>query len=148
MGKISKNLMLFTCLAFFFACSGKKASPRTLEVFLGSLSSSSFAGGAIVRIENTSNGSYTDIELSSAPYTFSLQDGTWNIYFIGFDGPTQWQGTTNCGGAIGVNLTASTAEINITAKPALCAGAPYTELISGKTSTWDQALWGQAKWGT
>jgi hypothetical protein len=55
---------------------------------------------------------------------------------------------TNCGGAVGVNLTASTLKIDITANAANCAGNPYAELISGKTSTWDQAIWDQAKWGT
>jgi hypothetical protein len=147
MGRISNLFSLGLFLLFLVGCSANRPASRSLVVSFTAQEANAFAGGAIVRVQNPSTGIYSDIELSSSPYSVSIADGTWNIYFVGFSGPGDWQGATNCGGSTGVNLASSTTAINILIAPAICAGAPYSTIIAKKIGVWDQSLWNQTKWG-
>jgi hypothetical protein len=147
MGIVPKLTLFSLIFILVSACSKQQGSPRNLAVSVLNLGSSQFAGGALVRIENLADGTITESELTEAPYTVSLKDGNWNIYFVGFAGPSQWQGASYCGGAEGINLTPATLEVNITANLTNCSSEPYSTMIAGKTSTWDQAIWDQSTWG-
>lgn len=139
-----QRIILFGCLLIgLTACSGKPAGSRDLEVTSNFLVSQDFVGGAIVRVENPSNSTFTDYDLSTPPFVVSIADGVWNIYVLGVTS----EGVAFCGGSSNLNLASDTASINISATEQNCDSAPYTTLKSKKIATWDQSLWDQAKWG-
>jgi len=126
---------------------GNSAKPRTLKLTLGSVVGGiDIAGGAILKLVNSSTGEVIVMDLAIAPYTAIIPNGTWSMYLVGFTGPALWQGTTYCG-ETSKTLGGTDVDITINALSATCANLPYTHLIATKVIVWDSSLWDVSPWG-
>lgn len=147
MAMYSKILTCFLVAVLVSGCTGKPAKPRSLEINTSAIVVNNVDGGVVVRVENAVTGIYTDVSLTTAPFTVLVADGKWNFYLVGFFGPGEWGGTTECGGALDLELGPNTTDIDILVSNENCANSPYSTLISDKVSKWDSATWDTSTWG-
>ncbi|MCO4754737.1 MAG: hypothetical protein KC478_09645 [Bacteriovoracaceae bacterium] len=83
-------------------------------------------------------------------HLITIPSGDWDLFFVGYTGPSEWTGTNYCG-VVEANLTTPDATLDITIDTTTCATEPYLTIISEKaaasTSVWDTAVWDSATWG-
>jgi hypothetical protein len=143
--KMSSFLALLIAALFLQSCSKQVEQARQLEISFGANTANTYPGGALLRMVNGSE--VRDMELISPPYTVTLPNGTWNFHFVGFEGTTLWQGTMRCGSALSVQLSGENREVNLNMLKSSCLdpNSPFPEMSATK-ATWNQTLWGQARW--
>lgn len=132
-------------LIFTLSSCSKPASPRTFKLVLSSLTAAGVEGGALIKLINSSTKEELLFRLKAPPYEVDIPNGTWDIFAVGFSGPTLWQGTNYCGNVAAKVLDGNATDITINATEANCLISPYPALIA-LLSSWDSALWDQARW--
>lgn len=140
-------LALLILLVLAYGCGQSKTTQSRFVVSLSALSAGEqFNGGGVLRIVNNSSGEHSDFEML-ATNVVELPHGSWDMYFVGFQGIGPWQGPSLCGSVTGVLLNQEAQTVRITATSALCTEEPYVSMINSKKAIWDQSLWDQAQWG-
>lgn len=138
-------------LVMNFGCSRGSNTRAKFVVTLGSLTAGlTFTGGGLVRVKAPGATKYTTYELTTSNVV-ELPKGTWEIYFVGFEGATDWSGPYKCGLASPVVLDQDEEELKITVSAANCsANSTYMAMIVEKDPTasgqWDVGNWDTALW--
>lgn len=146
-----KNLAFFLFLVFM--ASGCGQGPVTKSEFVISTSALTagmvFPGGGLLKIVNAVTGESFSYDMTTTNVV-QLPAGTWDMFFVGFQGSNAWEGPHICGGVSGIVLNQAEQTVNIYASAGNCTSEPYLTMINSKATTgiWDQSLWGQATWGT
>jgi hypothetical protein len=144
-------------------CSASKSKSRALEISLGALSTSVFAGGLKLKIVNKISGEVTLKDISDSSYKLTLPNGTYDFFVVGFDGPAAFQGAHYCGSQVDQVFAGIDVSISINALETNCSSSSYATMIPAAPTTptppttpsnpnneWDTALWDSAPstWGT
>lgn len=150
---MEKIFALFILITVSFGCSRSSTSQATFQIKLSSLvaGTSTFTGGAVVRVKNPLTNTFTSFDLTTTN-VIEIPKGTWQFYFVGFEGASAWGSPYRCGVANSVTLSKDTETINITATAANCSGdSTYMAMIIAKdpsvASQWDVGNWDSALWG-
>jgi hypothetical protein len=146
-----KTVFCFLSLLFLMAsCARSPQTETRLEISFGSLNGGAFyPGGLFLEIYNSETELSHRFELTNS-YTVELPVGLWSFRVVGFHGPGQWQGTTECGGVENVDLSGESATVAIKVSPLNCSETGYLAMLAAKnaapTAFWDTAKWDQATW--
>lgn len=151
-----KNIFLLILVFFCFACSKTTTTKSKFVISLANLSAGlTFNGGGLLQIKNVSNGEIKSYDMTTTNVV-ALPGGTWDMFFVGFQGASAWQGPHLCGGVSGIELSGPEKIVEITANSANCSNSPYVAMITSKggaiaASEWDDSAsqWDDpnTKWG-
>lgn len=154
--KMIKNILLITLILFCFACSKTTSTKSTFVISLSKLSAGlTFNGGGLLQIKNVLTGEIKSYDMTTTNVV-ALPSGTWDMFFVGFQGTSPWQGPHLCGGVSGIELSEPQKTVVITANAGNCSNTPYVAMITSKggsiaTTAWDDpgAQWDDpnTKWG-
>jgi hypothetical protein len=148
---IQVHHFLLAFLLLNLACSKAKTTESKFVISLSSLTAGlTFSGGGYLEIKNTTSGEILSYDLLTSD-TVQLPHGSWDFYFVGFEGPNEWEGPHKCG-QTQVNLSLPEQTIDIEVTTAQCSTKPYSSMIALKTPAavvgqWDTHTWDNATWG-
>jgi len=103
-----------------------------------------------VNVSNPAIPTSTDYKMF-ADHSAYIPYGTWDMFFVGFSGPNNFEGTKYCGSLLNSNLNAPNQSFNVDLLQSNCTVEPYLTIISDiQTSSngiWGTANWDQKTWG-
>lgn len=145
-----KQLIIFTFITLLFAsCAPKKSGTKSsFNLKLGNIIGIQMNGGAYVQTEDLSTGAKNIIKMD-ADNSATIPNGTYNLLFVTFTGPTLHLGTQYCGSVNNIALLLPSASMTVTINQSLCTQANLIELIQkivGSNNLWDSAVFGSSKW--
>ncbi len=148
-----RNLtIILSGFLLLFACS--RSSTTSKSKFVVNLSSLiaglSFPGGAHIRVKELNGTNFTSYDLQTTN-VLELKRGSREIYFVGFEGASDWSSPYKCGLATPVVLDEDVETVNLTVSSANCTLLPnYMAMIIEKNpaaaGTWDVGNWDTAYW--
>ncbi|HXH75249.1 MAG TPA: hypothetical protein VNJ08_09810 [Bacteriovoracaceae bacterium] len=95
---------------------------------------------------NSSTGAVEYFELQP-PYSVILPFGEWDLYLVGYEGASQWEGPHQCGGIEDFKFGVNEEKVSITVNTANCAVEPYLTIKGMKAANmWDVAVWDTSNW--
>lgn len=146
-----KNVFLITFIFLsLVSCSQKKSGTKSsFKIVLGaSALSVPMTGGAFVETENLTSNIKNIVKLDAENSAF-IPNGSYNLQFIAFTGPSEKSGIMYCGIVNNASLLTASATIAVTLTQASCSDAIYTEFKNKLlgNSNWDSATFDNSKWG-
>lgn len=152
-----KNILLLILFLISFACSKTNTTKSNFVISLANLSAGqTFNGGGLLQIKNVSTGEIKSFDMTTNNVV-TIPNGTWDMFFVGFQGASAWQGPHLCGFVNSIELSGPEKTVEITANPGNCSNSPYVAMITSKggalaaTVKWDDpdTKWDEAntKWG-
>lgn len=115
------------------SCSQKPGS-KTLQVTTSlAVGTAGFTGGLVVHGKSLEGKTFTANAIGGTSLTVVIENGTWTINAVGWDGAQAFAGDVHCGTTT-QTLTAETTTINLTANTANCNNPVFT---SGMTGLYD-----------
>ncbi len=128
------------------ACTQKPAPGKVrAEISLKSITagSNNFDGGALLRL--VGGGETHNFELTQSN-VIELPKGTWTIYFVGFAGPSNFTGGTDCRKLPNVVLSEDSHTINFAAGSNCINDTVASNMITTKNPDGLKGTWGSSKW--
>ena len=149
---MAKTFIIILTASFLFSCS--KSAPTSKSKFVVNFSSLTagltYAGGAHIRVKELNGTNFTSYDLQTTN-VIELPRGSWEIFFVGFEGAADWSSPYRCGVATPVVLDEDEETINISVSSANCTLVPdYMAMILEKNPAaagkWDTDNWDSAYW--
>lgn len=152
--QVRKTPFLLIFLVLFSACGQRKAK-TDFNLRVSSLTTGvPLPGGVTMRaVPLTATGpsaTFLTIDMIGPDHIAEVDFGNWDFYFVGYSGPSLWQGTTYCGVVNNVILETPDLSMNVNLNSTNCSVEPYISMINAKIvpniSTWDSAVWDTSVW--
>ena len=146
-----KLSFIFICLCFVaVGCSKGKTTKATFVISVEALSSGeTFTGGVVLHVVDSVTGQRLVFDLTNVD-SVSIPHGTWDFYLVGYDGQN-WQGNTQCGGAMKKTLSSAEAVVDLDVGTAACVDEKYAVIMKEQAKqvvgTWDSTNFDQSAWG-
>jgi hypothetical protein len=138
-------LLLILLSIFVTACGQGNQTHTSFVVSQGAVvTSGTMDGGLSIQTVGTGGTRNYDVQ---APHSVSIPYGSYDMYFVGYVGPTAWAGTPKCAKVVGAVLSQPNQSLSITIDSSTCATDPiFTNMINAKLAKWGTAIWNQSQW--
>ncbi len=107
---------------------GAEQETSQLKVSVSSIAAAgvNMPGGMVLYGHNRTTQEKVSINFKDGQDNITLNNGSWNLFIVGWDGPNIMEGTAKCGGAF-ANLTGGDDEVNFSITNAKCLLPTSTE---------------------
>ena len=144
-------IILFITFFSLSSCSKKAGNKENFKLIVGQAALNvPMLGGAYVETEEMSSSAKTLIKLDTE-YSAMIPNGSYNLLFVTFTGPSEHGGLMYCGKVSNTNFSTSGESLAVTITKESCVQTIYSKLIikiiGNSHLNWDSAKFDQGIWG-